>query len=307
MDEKNVEQIAEVAKEIIKPVYEDVRPVIKPTAGLLSLPVRAVKASLLNFEKWVISREQNLDDFINRRVPEQLQSIPEDDIRTPNAYIAVPILQAVSYCDSDELNDMYAKLLAKSMYDKTKGQAHPSYVHIIEQICPDEAKILHFLSNSTDCTILCDIHQTHIVTGENRSTISISEIFLENISFLGFDSGCYLPAEIFVYIDNLCRLNITKKKSIKDGMPVTLKEFPSNKADVQLYEHSFDLRINENSINRSFYENCLERFSAVNGDSNNFEENPDFWTNMHRKFNRLCLSEFGEAFINTTINPITIL
>ena len=101
MDEKVIEHVTKLIKEIVKPACEDIRPVIKPAAGLMSLPVRAVKAMLWPFEKWIIRREQNLDDFINHKVPEKLKGVSENKISQPSAYLTIRILQAASYCDSN--------------------------------------------------------------------------------------------------------------------------------------------------------------------------------------------------------------
>jgi len=199
MNEKVVGQIADVVKEIAKPLYDDVRPVVKPAAGLLSLPVRAVKTMLLPFEKWVVSREQSLDDFINRRVPEQLQGVPEDKIKPPNAYFAVPILQAASYCDSDELKDLYASLLAKSMYDDTKERIHPSFAKIIEEISPDEAKILRHLN---------DKHTGGTSTIFSAKLKLRKHIYVPNFSDLAFNAGCEQISNTPMYIENLLRLGL---------------------------------------------------------------------------------------------------
>lgn len=203
MDEKVTEAIADVSKEIVKPVYEDLGPAIKPTVGLISLPIRAVKAMLLPFEKWIISREQNLDDFINQKVPEKLKGVDENKISQPSAYLAVPILQAASSCNSKELSDLYAELLAKSMYDDTKESVHPSFVKIIEQICPDEAKILKYF-----------FHNRPTETSNTESVMFLAEIILNEqphlvrFSDLTVNSGCEKIGDTLMYIKNLTRLGL---------------------------------------------------------------------------------------------------
>lgn len=47
--------------------------------------------------------------------------------------------------DNSELRDMYANLLANSMNSVVKDGVHPSFVEIIRQLSPDEAKILKYL------------------------------------------------------------------------------------------------------------------------------------------------------------------
>ena len=65
-----------------------------------------------------------------------------DSIVSPEAYIAVPALQAISYCkNSEELRNMYANLLATSMLNDKKEDVHPSFGEIIKQLSPDEARM----------------------------------------------------------------------------------------------------------------------------------------------------------------------
>ena len=225
--EKAAGKIAEAAKEIIKPIYDDARPLVKPTMGLLSLPVRAVKASLINLEKWVVVREQNLEDFISKQVPEKLQGIPDDNIKTPNPNVAIPILQAASYCDSDELRNMYAEILAKSMYDKMKGDVHPSFVKVIEQLCPDEAKILNYLNDSKKSG------------GNNRSAMFIAEMIVDKkpyqleFSDLGINAGCEEVLNTPMYISNLTRLGLIETYDVSKKIEYNL-EHPELKKNIEV-------------------------------------------------------------------------
>ena len=320
MNEKVVGQIAEVAKEIVKPVYDDIRPVVKPTAGLLSLPVRAVKASLLNFEKWIVTREQNLEDFINVHVPKQLQGVPEDKIESPNAYLAVPILQAASYCDSDELRDMYAKLLAKAMVSETKQKVHPSFVQIVNQICPDEAKILHFINDNVNPQIICKLSQVkgdlESIDKDDNRTVNISFKQVDNISFLGFDACCNFAEEIGVYIDNLCRLKLVEKQFPEDGPRATFIN-NTTKCEWDFQEIVFENDMNENPIKRKLYEEIvLDNFpdallptfyNPMVVKSHLVEASPNDSSDIVRNFYRLSISSFGRSFINAVAQPITDL
>lgn len=52
-------------------------------------------------------------------------------------------MQAISYSMSnDELRDLYAELLSKAMNTDTKASVHPSFVEIIKQMSPLDAKII---------------------------------------------------------------------------------------------------------------------------------------------------------------------
>lgn len=140
------ELMTEYVKEVAKEVYQDAgKPIAKPTGELVGLIPRAIKAALLPIEKWIVDREYNLAET-KKLLEQRLANISPEQIEAPEAHIAVPAFQYISYCmDNEELRNMYANLLASSMNKAVKDGVHPSFVEIIKQLCPDEAKILkHF-------------------------------------------------------------------------------------------------------------------------------------------------------------------
>ena len=77
---------------------------------------------------------------------ERIKTIPEEKLCEPEPYAAIPAIQQLSYCENSEiLRDLYANLLASSMNIDTKWSVHPSFVDIIKQLNPDEAKLLRSL------------------------------------------------------------------------------------------------------------------------------------------------------------------
>lgn len=148
-EQKMMDVTTEVAKEIAKDTYDDVgRPVMKPTGELVGLIPRAIKAALSPLEKWVLEREYNVAET-RKLLEEKLQNTPPELIEPPEAHIAVPAMQYISYCmDNEELREMYANLLANSMNKVVKKGVHPGFVEIIKQLSPDEAKILRGFHNT---------------------------------------------------------------------------------------------------------------------------------------------------------------
>lgn len=112
-----------------------------------SLLVRTIHAALSPLEKWVMQREYNIQET-KKLLEVKLQNIPIDNIITPPSYIAVPALQAISYCmDNDELREMYAELLKTAMNSETVDNVHPTYVEIIKQMSPFESIVFKRLVN----------------------------------------------------------------------------------------------------------------------------------------------------------------
>lgn len=132
--------------EVVPRVYEDgLQPSIQETGKVLSLIPRTVNAALLPLRKWIAEREFNLA-ATEKLLAKKLEAVDQEKITTPDAYIGVPALQALSYSmDSEELRDLYANLLSKAMNTDTKGQVHPSFVEIIKQMSPNDAAIFKIL------------------------------------------------------------------------------------------------------------------------------------------------------------------
>lgn len=77
-----------------------------------------------------------------------LSSIPEEKIVEPDLMIAGPTLEALKYTyDKDELRNMYLNLLTSSMNKDIEEKAHPSYVEIIRQLTPLDAKVFKRLQD----------------------------------------------------------------------------------------------------------------------------------------------------------------
>lgn len=195
-----VNDTLEVAKEIAKDIYTDGgKSVVKPTGELIGLVPRAIKAALAPVEKWILQREYNVEET-KKLLEEKLKNVPPELIQPPEAHIAVPAFQYISYCmDNEELRDMYANLLANSMNKVVKNGVHPGFVEIIKQLCPDEAKILRYLfKHNTIPTI------TLRYEAERGEGIDV----VKNFSNVGELAECENTLEINRYFDNLIRLGL---------------------------------------------------------------------------------------------------
>lgn len=190
----------EVAKVIAKDAYDDGgKPIVKPTGELVGLIPRAIKAALAPVEKWILQREYNVEET-KKLLEEKLKSVPPELIQPPEAHVAVPAFQYISYCmDNEELRDMYANLLANSMNEVVKNGVHPGFVEIIKQLCPDEAKILRYMSaHNTIPTIT--------LRYENEKGEGIAVV--RNFSNVGELAQCESPFPINKYFDNMIRLGL---------------------------------------------------------------------------------------------------
>lgn len=84
---------------------------------------------------------EQIREFVHNRVSKKLENVPPEDIQPPKPHVGVPALDALRYTGAEnELADLYANLLATSMDRQTAYRAHPGFVDIIKNMCPDEAE-----------------------------------------------------------------------------------------------------------------------------------------------------------------------
>jgi hypothetical protein len=125
---------------VVPELYQDaLQPAAQETGKVLALIPRAIRAALSSCEKWILSAEYNLDET-EILLAQKLENVPPEKIVEPESYIAVPAIQSLSYAmDSSELRNLYANLLAKSMYSDAKDSVHPAYIETIKQLSPKDA------------------------------------------------------------------------------------------------------------------------------------------------------------------------
>ncbi len=194
-----VEAVAELAKQV--PIYQDaVQPAAKELGKGLELVAKAVNAALVPVEGLVWGIEK-IRAFVHSRVSEKLKDVPPDRIQAPDPHVAGPTLEALRFSGHhDELSEMFANLLATSIDRETATNAHPSFVDVIKELTPDEAKILTILA-LRDSIPLIDIKMTMVKNGGYVITH-------RNITTLAAESGCEHPLMVSNYLGNLCRLGI---------------------------------------------------------------------------------------------------
>ena len=128
------------AVETVPEVYDDAfKPAAQESGKTIALIPRTINAALVPLRKWIAEREYNLAET-EKLLAKKLEHVDKDKIITPEPYVAVPTIQAISYTmDSAQLRDLYANLLAKSMNSDTKASVHPAYLETIKQLSPDDA------------------------------------------------------------------------------------------------------------------------------------------------------------------------
>lgn len=202
MDEVTKE-VLEQTKGVATEIYKDaLSPSVKPIGEILSLFPRTLRVAFSGWEKWLNNREESLR-LTAEAIEDKVKKIPEEKIVEPEAFVAIPAIQQLCYCqNSESLRELYANLLVSSMNADKKWQVHPSFVDIIKQLTPDEAKYLKSLTPMT-VIIYPLIDVDFSINGTNGGGHPIITNFTDhNLSVLEH------PGNICSYIDNLVRLNI---------------------------------------------------------------------------------------------------
>lgn len=226
MVEQNIGVVAEAYKDLVQPAA-------RPLGEILGLFPRTLRLAFSGWEKWLTNREESLQ-LTALAIEEKVKRIPEEKVVEPEAYVAIPAIQQLSYCqNSVELRDMYANLLVASMNIDTKWQVHPAFVDIIKQLTPDEARFLNSVKDIKNNFLpLLDVKG--ISKGQ---TDGGHQLLITNFTTVGFDV-IENKDNICGYVDNLVRLNLfeipptyhltdmSKYDSLKTNLVLERKVFP---------------------------------------------------------------------------------
>lgn len=159
----------------------------------------ATSMAFAMFREYYPQLRQEALESLDQMVTEKLKNIPSDCIVPPTARITVPTIQKASITEEPEIRELYANLLTNSMNAIVKNGVHPGFVEIINQLSPDEAKILRYFS----------AHQaipTVSLRAENEKHEGV-DVF-KNFTDIGEKCGCEERYALNKYFDNLIRLGL---------------------------------------------------------------------------------------------------
>lgn len=186
-----------------KDIYNDLgKPLLKETGELLAKPVRAVNSILTEIGNrhtptYVVDKLESIVALVKSK----LSSKDPKKIVSPDPYVAVPALQAISYSmNNEELRSLYANLLASSMNSDTKSDVHPAFTEIIKQLCPDEVKLIERLRLKSVLPVVSLI----LKIKENGGMVKVGKHMIEPYQENKCDNFLKVPE----YLENLERLKI---------------------------------------------------------------------------------------------------
>jgi hypothetical protein len=108
------------------------------------------------------------------------------------------------------LRDRGAELLRQSADVEAEDSAHPAYARILDELHPDEARILRLLA--------LDGPQPAVDVRSIQLLGLGSDVVAEGLNMIGMQAGCRHPLRVHAYLDNLNRLGLIwfSKTAIED-------------------------------------------------------------------------------------------
>lgn len=204
MVEGVIENIAENTGGVVSKAYDDVvHPTAAAVGAMLSYPFRGIRVLCGKYEKWLINGEESLH-IVGEAVHKKMEKVPPEKQCVPDAYVAIPTIQQICLAqDSEDLREMYTNLLVSSMNTDTKHKVLPSYVNIIGQLSPDEARLLRYMSEKVNIPAL-EVRAS-LSEDKKEEFVTSKDCYVE-IS----DGIIEISDNLNSYIENLQRLKLIK-------------------------------------------------------------------------------------------------
>jgi abortive infection alpha-like protein len=184
----------EVYRDLLQPATREVGKSLEKVAKLLG-----VGLSPLDGVMWGVDRVKAV---LAAKVARIFEATGTTEASEPPLSIAGPLVMGMLFArDEEELQDLYAGLLASSMTESKKGDAHPSFVAIIQQLTPIEVQLLDHLGRSHPPldTVAVEEWPQH---GRNERSKAVEQQILERCLQDG------LAGVRTVHVENLVRLSL---------------------------------------------------------------------------------------------------
>lgn len=209
-------------------------------------------------DKKRVENEININEY-RSTLGKMLLDIPEENLTDPPLSIVGPALEASKfYIEEEELREMFAKVIASSMDSRKSDSVHHSFVEIIKQLSPRDAKNISEFKNKDNTPIVN--YAARVKTGESYA-------MLKPLVFSPLNSYT-IDERDFPSISNLIRLG--------------------------LITHTFEKYVYNCQFYYDFYRNnpyYQKLYDSIDKDVNNFEVNNGtlMITPLGREFINVCL------------------
>ena len=210
---------------LLKEIYGDlakpgVQQAGKALGTVIGLGNTALWPILILNEKTRMTLEKNLEDY-----REKLKNTPEEEINGVAPEVGVPIVEKLTHVTNDELKNMYIALLSKASVSTQSNLAHPAFVNIINNLSPDEAKLVKSIRASLGVPYI----EVRLQYKKKEGWTTLNSM----IPALPCADELQYPENIHAYISNLEGLGLLKTR-----------------ADVCLTDDSLYVEIEESALDK---------------------------------------------------------
>lgn len=222
------------------------------------------KLEALN-QKSIFKNQQSVEKYKNDCL-KKMSKIPEEKMQDPKISIIGPALEASKfYIDEEEIRNMFASLIASSMNTDYNHLIHHSFVEIIKQLSPLDARILSKLKEISPFVSFRNENEL----GEG---VFINEVFFWTETFQN-------PKENAISLLNLQRQGLIK---------LNYQEFLTDKALYNCYHNSSYFKEIKRLIEDEFSDpNDLPRTATI-------RENIISITDLGLAFRKVCCDDISE-------------
>ena len=215
---------AKAIVEVFKGVIEDiVRPSSKSIGKNIGLMFDGAMGWLGCWgEKQKIEQQKSIENF-KQNIELKISNISNENLKEPTMNIVGPAIESAKfYYEEKYYKEMFANLIAAAC-DKSKIDIiHPSYVEIIKQLSPRDAKLLNiFKYNSTYPMVTMNIkHEDGTITPYIQYLFDFKD---RNQDFNMEEHSLLTPS-----LDNLVRLGLIIKNNSIIELNYNYEEFRNN-------------------------------------------------------------------------------
>lgn len=195
--------------EVAKRAYSDaLEKPLRETSETVTEVLQGLRLFTVPFKLAAIARERILAYVDNVR-----QSVPPEQQQEAAPEIAGPVLEAIRFVgDDNPLMELYLNLLRRAIDKERANEAHPAFPKIIEQLSPDEAKILFLVR-----------YQCYSI---ERRYVKIGNFQSESVDIKGFPTHeLMFSNRVLMYFNHLESLNLLRRMSIDAAESYFLTDF----------------------------------------------------------------------------------
>lgn len=245
-------------------IYEDaLQPTVQEVGKFTARIPRAINAAFSGLDKWILNKEYAIDDT-KKLLEQKLKNIDPEKIVPPEAYVAVPTIQAISYSmNSEELRNLYANLLAKAMNSDTKNLVHPSFIEIIKQMSPIDSLVFKTIMER-DANPLIDLvyekvnnPDFYIPVASNTIATNIYDIDIAPIEIISISiDNLVKQSLITIPVDKFYTNEYLYDKLITSQYYITQQKMHPERSDGFKFSHKKHL-IEKTNLGKAFYNTCV--------------------------------------------------